>query len=36
MSDVHGMIYALLVVAIAVMFTVLWRAVRRNSPDEEG
>ena len=29
------MIYALLVVAIAVMFTVLWRAIRRTSPDEK-
>ena len=29
------MTYALLVAAIAVMVAVLWRAVRRNSPDEE-
>ena len=30
------MIYVLLVAAIAVMVAALWRAVRRNSPDEEG
>lgn len=29
------MIFVLLV-AIAVMFAVLWRAVRRTAPDEEG
>lgn len=29
------MIYVLLVAAIAVMVALLWRAVRRNSPDEE-
>jgi hypothetical protein len=28
------MTYALLVAAIAVMYVVLWRAVRRTSPDE--